>query len=72
MCDRDDIECRTKPTSYTYNFITLVSNLSIPPQGRGLFSLKGPSFYENVDFDLRIVNIQGPGHIQKATDHYFR
>lgn len=70
LCQHDDIECFRKPSSYTYNFITLVSNVAVPPQGRALFNLKGPSNYENIDFDLRILSYRSLK--QRVTDRFFR
>lgn len=64
-------ECYQKPSTYTYNYITLVSNMLIPPHGRTLFTLRGPSWYNNIDFDLKISNVQAPSNIERVTDHYF-
>lgn len=72
ICEHGDTVCLTKPTSYSYNFITLVSKLSVPPNGRGLFTYKGPSWYENIDFDLKIVHVQAPSYVKSANDQYFR
>ncbi|KAH8282830.1 hypothetical protein KR054_010083, partial [Drosophila jambulina] len=69
FCDGDD--CYTKPSAYTYNFITFVSKLMIPPEGRPIFTLRGPLWYDNIDFDLKIVRIQTTNNIQKATDANF-
>lgn len=69
FCDGDD--CYTKPSAYTYNFITFVSKLMIPPEGRPIFTLRGPLWYDNIDFDLKIVRIQTQYNIQKATDANF-
>lgn len=71
-CSRDDIECFRKPSSYSFNFITFASNVSLPPQGRGLFNLRGPNWYDNIDFDFKIVQVDAPPYITKATEHYFR
>lgn len=72
VCEHGDTECFSKPTSYSYNFITLVSNMSVPPTGRGLFTYKGPSWYENIDFDLKIIHSQAPSNVRKATEQFFR
>ncbi|XP_055383943.1 fibulin-1 [Condylostylus longicornis] len=69
LCEGD--ECYNKPTSYTYNFITLVSNMMIPPQGRTFFSLRGPAWYENIDFELKLVDVQSPFDVEKATMKHF-
>lgn len=72
MCNRDDLECFQKPSSYSHNFITLVSSMSVPPSGRALFNLKGSTHYENIEFNLRLVDVRAPGSITKARDDYFR
>lgn len=71
-CDYGDNECFRKPSSISYNFITLTSNISLPPQGRALFNLRGPNWYENIDFDLKVVRVDAPPHVQKVTEQYFR
>lgn len=71
MCNYDDSECFKKPSSYSYNFITLVSNMSIPPSGRGLFNLKGPNWYDNIDFDFKVIHVNAPQDIEQANEHYF-
>ncbi|XP_043063561.1 fibulin-1 isoform X2 [Drosophila ficusphila] len=69
FCEGED--CYTQPSAYTYNFITFVSKLVIPPDGRTIFTLRGPLWYDNIDFDLRIVRIQVNSNIQGATDKNF-
>ncbi|XP_017467398.1 PREDICTED: fibulin-2 isoform X2 [Rhagoletis zephyria] len=69
LCEGD--ECYSKPSAYTYNFITLVSKLSIPPEGRIIFSLRGPLWYDDIDFDLKIIKIQAAANIEKASDNHF-
>uniref|UniRef100_A0A336K111 CSON005259 protein n=1 Tax=Culicoides sonorensis TaxID=179676 RepID=A0A336K111_CULSO len=70
-CDYGDNECLRKPSSISYNFITLTSNISLPLQGRPLFNLRGPNWYENIEFDLKVVRVDAPPHVQKATQHNF-
>lgn len=69
LCEGDD--CYSKPSAYTYNFITLVSKLMIPPEGRIIFTLRGPLWYDDVDFDLKIIKIQAAANIEKASDNHF-
>ncbi|KRG07373.1 uncharacterized protein Dmoj_GI14125, isoform D [Drosophila mojavensis] len=64
-------ECYTKPSAFTYNFITFVSKLMIPPDGRTIFTLRGPIWYDDIDFELKIIRVQAAPNIVKATDSYF-
>ncbi|XP_033168224.1 fibulin-1 isoform X1 [Drosophila mauritiana] len=64
-------ECYTQPSAFTYNFITFVSKLMIPPEGRTIFTLRGPLWYDNIEFDLKIVRIQANTNIQRAADGSF-
>ncbi|KAJ6646501.1 Fibulin-1 [Pseudolycoriella hygida] len=68
-CDQQDTECFQRPSSYSYNFITLVANLALPPQGRTFFNLKGPHWYENIDFELKVVRTQP--HVQNVNERFF-
>lgn len=45
--------------------------MSVPPQGRALFTLKGSTFYEGTQFDLRLINARVPGGVEKAEVDYF-
>lgn len=56
MCAHNDMECYGRPMSYVYNFIVLTANMTVPPQGRALFTLSGPSYYEQLDFNFKIMN----------------
>lgn len=71
-CDQGDVECYRRPASITFHFITLVSDMSLPPTGRVLFTYKGPSWYENIDFDMKIVHVQAAGNIERANEKFFR
>lgn len=68
-CEGDD--CFLKPSHYSYNFITLVSKMMVPPQGRVLFTLKGSQFYDSIDFDFKIAKLQAPPNVEKATMQHF-
>lgn len=69
LCEQGDIACYQKPSSYTYNFVTIVASTAVPPQGRGLFTLRGPSWYENIDFDFKIIDVRS--HISQRVDERF-
>ncbi|XP_043069428.1 fibulin-1 isoform X1 [Drosophila bipectinata] len=68
-CEEED--CYSKPSAYTYNFITFVSKLIIAPEGRVIFTLRGPLWYDNIDFDLKIVRVQAPAIIERANERNF-
>ncbi|XP_055595503.1 fibulin-1 isoform X2 [Uranotaenia lowii] len=70
-CNPGDLECLRKPSSYSYNFITLVSNMPVPPSGRALFNLRGPAWYEAIDFDLKLISVDAPGNVRPADQRYF-
>lgn len=71
-CERGDIDCYRKPATITYHFITLISNLALPPTGRILFTYRGPSWYQNVDFEMKLVHAQSRSDVRRADDKYFR
>lgn len=70
-CNPGDTECLRKPTSYSYNFITLVSNMPVPPSGRALFNLRGPAWYEAIDFDLKLLSVDAPPNVRPADQRFF-
>lgn len=72
LCDREDYECFRKPTSYSYNFISMVPNMTVPLHGSGLFNLQTTVWSQDLDYDLRIDHIHAPPHVEKVTDHHFR
>lgn len=52
-CREGDSECIQKPLTYTFHFITLVSNLTNANGPTGLFMMRGPIWSStNVEFDL--------------------
>ncbi|XP_038110721.1 fibulin-1 isoform X3 [Culex quinquefasciatus] len=70
-CNPGDTECLRKPTSYSYNFITLVSNMPVPPSGRALFNLRGPAWYEAIDFDLKLLSVDAPPNVRPVDQRFF-
>ncbi|XP_035894268.1 fibulin-1 isoform X2 [Anopheles stephensi] len=70
-CNTGDMECIRRPHSYSYNFLTIVSNILLPPEGRGLFTLAGPSHYQMIDFDLKLVSVDAAPHVKPVDIHYF-
>lgn len=47
-----------------------MANLALPPQGRTFFNLKGPHWYENIDFELKVIRTQP--HVQNVNERFFR
>lgn len=43
----------------------------MPPDGRTIFTLRGPAWYDDIDFDLKIIRTQAATNIEKATKNYF-
>lgn len=72
LCNHGDFECFRKPTEYSYNFIAMVPNTTVPQQGAEIFNLKISVEGRNVDYDLQIDDVQGPAHVEKATERHFR
>lgn len=71
-CEHGDTDCYRRPASITFHFITLVADMSLPPTGRVLFTYKGPSWYENIDFDMKIIHSQAPPSVRRVSERYFR
>ncbi|XP_035788018.1 fibulin-1-like isoform X3 [Anopheles albimanus] len=71
FCQTTDLECLRTPHSYSYNFLTIVSNIPVPPEGRGLFTLTGPTHYDMIDFDLKLVSVDAAPHVRPVDIHYF-
>jgi fibulin 1/2 len=72
LCDHDDYDCFRKPTSYSYNFISMVPNMTVPLQGTGLFNLQTTVWSQELDFDLKIEHIHAAPHVERVTEHFFR
>ncbi|KAJ9581232.1 hypothetical protein L9F63_023591, partial [Diploptera punctata] len=72
-CREGDTECLKLPTSYSFNFITFVSNLAIPSLGYiDLFTMRGPLWSgTNVRFKLEMLNSRAPAGISKCTKDFF-
>lgn len=66
-CRESDTECLHKPMSYSFHFITLVSNLSIPGRALDLFTMRGPLWASTtVNFDLELTSAQTPPTVTPA------
>ncbi|XP_053618875.1 fibulin-1-like [Plodia interpunctella] len=58
-CPISDWSCLQQPSAYSYNFITLVSNIFLPSGRVDLFTMHGPAWRESVvTFEMRMVDVQ--------------
>lgn len=74
VCDIRDINCIRMPSQYSYHFVTFVSNLPIPEEGKiDFFQMKGPAWSNsNAHFDMDILNVRCPRNVKQADPSYFR
>lgn len=74
ICDIRDLNCINQPEQYSFHFVTFVSQLPIPDEGRiDFFQMKGPAWVKsNTNFDMDIMNVRCPHNIPKADSSYFR
>ncbi|XP_018028146.1 fibrillin-2 isoform X5 [Hyalella azteca] len=72
-CRQDDILCHRQPLSYSYNFLPLVSNMSLPTTGQvDLFTMRGPLWATStVRFALELESVRSPTGIQPAVRDSF-
>lgn len=72
-CRQGDNECLKAPISYSFNFITLISNMQIPVSGQlDLFTMRGPRFsFTSVQFNLDLKSARAPEGIIPVTKDYF-
>ncbi|XP_047519049.1 fibrillin-1 isoform X2 [Pieris napi] len=62
-------ECAHQPSTYSYNFITFVSNLYIPETQVDIFTMRGPNWaYAKMRFQLRLVNVNAPPSVSQKAD----
>ncbi|CAH0731669.1 unnamed protein product, partial [Brenthis ino] len=68
-CPPADWACSHQPSTYSYNYITFVSNLYIPESKVDLFTMKGPSWpYAKMKFELRVVDVDAPPSVKEKAD----
>ncbi|XP_076037180.1 uncharacterized protein LOC143022668 isoform X11 [Oratosquilla oratoria] len=73
LCRESDEECRRQPLSYSYNFLPLASNLSLPPAGNvDLFTMRGPLWTRTtVQFELDLDSARAsPGVTEAARENF--
>ncbi|XP_049954285.1 fibulin-1-like isoform X2 [Schistocerca serialis cubense] len=72
LCHESDIECIRLPMTYSFNFITFVSNIPIPQGHLDLFTMRGIYSTATVSFKMELLDARAPEGIPKATKDYFR
>ncbi|EFN68423.1 Fibrillin-2 [Camponotus floridanus] len=72
-CRVNDQACLRLPSHYSYNFITFVSMLPIPPTGRlELFTMRGSHQPDStIQFTMALVDVRAPPGIARATESCF-
>lgn len=72
-CPFNDMECLNEPKSFSYNYITFVSNIRIPYSGQlDLFTMRGPrTSITTVEFNLQLKDARAPTGTTPATRDYF-
>ncbi|XP_028175893.1 fibulin-2-like [Ostrinia furnacalis] len=69
VCPPADWECAHQPSTYSYNFITFVSNLYIPASKVDLFTMRGPTWpHAQIRFQLRLVDSNAPPSVKRKAD----
>ncbi|RVE48740.1 hypothetical protein evm_006634 [Chilo suppressalis] len=69
VCPPADWECAHQPSTYSYNFITFVSNLYIPASKVDLFTMRGPTWaYARISFQLRLIDVNAPPSVKNKAD----
>lgn len=73
-CPTGDLNCAKQPLSYSYNFLPLVSNMTLPRAGQvDLFTMRGPLWSTaTVHFTLDLESVRSPAGVQPATRDFFR
>lgn len=72
-CNSRDLECMRQPSTYSFNFITFVSLLPLPPENRiDLFTMRGPRWdTTSVTFNMEMLHARCPHGVARADKNYF-
>lgn len=72
-CDPRDNQCLLMPEQYSYQFMTLVSNLPLPEDGISLIKIKGPNWTAaRAEFTLKLLEVNSPPGLAKVDDSYIQ
>lgn len=73
LCDSRDYQCLLMPEQYTYQYITLVSNLPLTQGHIQLFQIKGPQWPDaRAEFSMKLLNVTCPYTNQKVDESFFQ
>lgn len=73
LCDPRDYKCLLQPEQYTYQYITLVSNLPLSNGHIQLFQIKGPQWLSSkAEFSMKLLDVACPYGVRKVDDGYFQ
>ncbi|KAK4307648.1 hypothetical protein Pmani_020604 [Petrolisthes manimaculis] len=72
-CLAGDEACQLQPLSYSYNFLPLMSNLTLPALGQvDLFTMRGPLWASTtVQFSLELEEVTAPPGVEQTTRDFF-
>ncbi|KAG0712253.1 Fibrillin-3 [Chionoecetes opilio] len=73
-CQTDDDTCRNRPLSYSYNYLPLVSNMTMSSLGQvDLFTMRGPLWRSTtVQFELELEDTQSPNEADRVKKEHFQ
>uniref|UniRef100_A0A0A9XFE0 Fibulin-2 n=4 Tax=Lygus hesperus TaxID=30085 RepID=A0A0A9XFE0_LYGHE len=71
-CRVSDDACTSKPVSYTVHFISLVSNMTLPPNGFRFFKMGSTGSTPLAEFELQPPESDAPPTTEKASPDHFR
>lgn len=73
-CPPNDEECPRRPLSYSYNYLPLVSNMTLSSLGQvDLFTMRGPLWASTtVQFELELEDTSAPASVEPVTREHFQ
>ncbi|KAF7286998.1 hypothetical protein GWI33_002838, partial [Rhynchophorus ferrugineus] len=72
-CDPRDNQCLLLPEQYSFQVISLVSNMPLPAEGITLCKVKGPSWNQAAaDFSIELLEVRAPSDIPRVDNSYIR
>ncbi|CAH0562249.1 unnamed protein product [Brassicogethes aeneus] len=72
-CDPRTTECQLMPEQYSYQYITIVSDIPLLDEPIQLFQISGPSWSQaRVDFSLSLLDVDCPHQKRIDLENYFK